>query len=411
MCPAAFFRDLKDIQTFSSLEEPRFRLYWISTLATYAASQMDMLIKGWLIFKMTGSAADLGIVTLAAGVPLIITSFFGGVIADRVDRHKSLLVTQAAAIGISMTMTVLLITNLLQYWHFIMLAALQGTVFAFIAPLRQSIVARLVKPANLLNAVALSSTSYNIMGVAGPAIAGLLLTFLPAYQVYYIIIGLYATGAITLVFIKLPAETAVKDRPFHLDMVEGFRYIGRNRKILVLLLIALVPSLLSLPYIYMLPALALGWLKEGQAGLGFLMAAAGVGALTGSLLAGSLSAVRSKGTLLLALMFMFGTCICLVTQVQIFPWVAIMLFFAAACCTAYMTMDNTLILSSVPQSIHGRIISIFIMTVGLTPIGALPMGFLADHIGIPATFLIAGCVAMLVAVAIYVFAPAIRKMR
>jgi predicted MFS family arabinose efflux permease len=136
-----------------------------------------------------------------------------------------------------------------------------------------------------------------------------------------------------------------------------------------------------------------------------------VGALTGSLLAGSLSAIKSKGTLLLALMFIFGTSICLVTQVQIFPWVAIMLFFAAACCTAYMTMDNTLILSSVPQSIHGRIISIFIMAVGLTPIGALPMGFLADHIGIPATFLIAGCVAMLVAVAIYVFAPVIRKMR
>ena len=411
MCPAAFFRDLKDIQTFSSLQEPGFRLYWISTLATYAASQMDMMIKGWLIFKMTGSAADLGIVTLAAGVPLIITSFFGGVIADRVDRHKSLLVTQAAAIGISMTMTVLLTNNLLQYWHFILLAALQGIVFAFIAPLRQSIVARLVKPANLLNAVALSSSSYNIMGVAGPAVAGLLLTFLPAYQAYYIIIGLYVIGAITLVFIRLPAEPAVKDRPFHLDMVEGFRYIGHNRKILVLLLIALVPSLFSLPYIYMLPALALGWLKESQVGLGFLLAAAGVGALTGSLLAGSLSAVKSKGTLLLALMFMFGTSICLVTQVQIFSWVATMLFFAAASSTAYMTMDNTLILSSVPQSIHGRIISIFIMTVGLTPIGALPMGFLADHIGIPATFMIAGCVAVLVAVAIYVFAPAIRKMR
>lgn len=402
---------MKGIQTFSSLEEPAFRLYWISTLATYAASQMDMLIKGWLIFRMTGSAADLGIVTLAAGVPLIITSLFGGVIADRFDRHKSLLVTQVAAIGISLTMTVLLITNLLQYWHFILLAALQGTVFAFIAPLRQSIVARLVKPSNLLNAVALSSSSYNIMGVAGPAIAGLLLTFLPAYQVYYIIIGLYATGAIMLVYIKLPAETAVNDRPFHLDMIEGFYYIGRNRKILVLLLIALVPSLLSLPYIYMLPALALGWLKEGQAGLGFLMAAAGVGALTGSLLAGSLSAIKSKGMLVLALMFMFGTSVCLITQAQIFPWAAVMLFFSAASSTAFMTMDNTLILSSVPHNIHGRIISIFVMTVGLTPIGALPMGFLADHIGIPATFLIAGSVAVLFAVAIYIFVPVIRKMR
>lgn len=393
------------------MDEPGFRLYWISTLATYAASQMDTMTKGWLIFKMTGLAADLGIVTLAAGVPLIITSFFGGVIADRVDRHKSLLVTQAAAIGIAITMTVLLMTHLLQYWHFILLAALQGTVFAFVAPLRQSIVARLVKPANLLNAVALSSASFNIMGVAGPALAGLLLTFIPAYQVYYIIIGLYATGAITLVFIKLTAETAVRDRPFHLDMLEGFRYIGSNRKILVLLLIALVPALFSLPYIYMLPALALGWLKEGQVGLGFLMAAAGVGALTGSLIVGSLSAVKSKGTLVLALMFMFGTSVCLVTQVQTFPWVAMMLFFAAVSSTAYMTMDNTLILSGVPHSIHGRIISIFVMTVGLTPIGALPMGFLADHIGIPATFLIAGCVAMFFAVAIYIFATAIRKMR
>jgi predicted MFS family arabinose efflux permease len=194
-------------------------------------------------------------------------------------------------------------------------------------------------------------------------------------------------------------------------MVEGFKYIGSNRKILVLLLIALVPALLSLPYIYMLPALALGWLKEGQVGLGLLMAAAGVGALTGSLIVGSLSAVKSKGLLVLALMFIFGTSVCLVAQVQIFPWVAIMLFFAAVSSTAYMTMDNTLILSSVPHNIHGRIISIFVMTMGLTPIGALPMGFLADHIGIPATFLIAGCVAVLFALAIYIFAPAIRKIR
>jgi MFS family permease len=402
---------LKNLQTFSSLYEPGFRLYWISTLATYAASQMDMMIKGWLIFEMTGLAVDLGMVTLAAGVPLIITSFFGGVIADRVDRHKSLLITQAAAIGIAATMTILLITHLLQYWHFILLAALQGIVFAFIAPLRQSIVARLVKPANLMNAVALSSTSYNIMGVAGPAAAGLLLTSMPAYQVYFIIIGLYITGAITLVYIRLPVEKVVGDRSFHLDMAEGFRYIGRNRKILVLLLIALVPAFLSLPYIYMMPALALGWLKEGQAGLGFLLAAAGIGALTGSLIVGSLSAIKSKGTLVLALMLMFGISLCLMTQFPIFAWVTIMLFFAAVNSTAYMTLDNTLILSSVPQAIHGRIISIFIMTVGLTPIGALPMGFLADHIGIPATFMIAGCVAALFALAIYIFAPTIRKMR
>ena len=88
-----------------------------------------------------------------------------------------------------------------------------------------------------------------------------------------------------------------------------------------------------------------------------------------------------------------------------------MLFLAAACSTSYMTMDNTLILSSVPHSIHGRIISIFVMTVGLTPIGALPMGFLADHIGIPATFLIAGLTASLFAVTILIFAPVIRRMR
>lgn len=393
------------------MSETGFRWYWISTLFTYAASQMDTMIKGWLIFKMTGSAANLGLVTMSAGIPLIVISLFGGLVADRVNRLRFLLVTQAAALLIALTMYILLATQLIEFWHFILLAALQGTTFAFIAPLRQSIVARLVQPSNLMSAIALSSTSFNIMGIAGPAAVGLLLTFMLPEQVYIFIVASYLCGAVMLAFIRLPRDKELTARPFHLELAEGFYYIGSDRRILGLLLVALVSSFFCIPYIYMLPALASSVLRVDQAGFGFLCAAAGMGSLIGSLAAGSLAGIKRKGALVLSLLIIFGAFIALSAQFQLYPLALLLILCAALTSTTYMTLCNTLILTNTPASIHGRVISIFIMTIGLTPIGALPMGAVADHIGIPATFLAAGSIAVLFAVIMWLSVPALKKVQ
>lgn len=397
------------MQTFSSLSSARFRWYWVSTLFTYAAAQMDTMIKGWLIFRMTGSAADLGLVTMAAGVPLILVSLFGGVVADRVDRLKSLVVTQFLALFIAITTATLLATQLIQFWHFIALAILQGLTFAFIAPLRQSIIARLVPPAELTSAVALSSASLNIMGILGPVSVGLMLTFLQPEQVYIIIIACYICGAAMLMLIKLQHDYSPAARPFHLDMAEGFRFIGAEGSVLGLLLVALVSSFFCIPYIYMLPALASKVLKVDQVGFGFLCAAAGAGSLIGSLAAGSLSGVKRKGSLVLVLMVIFGAFIALSAQFQLY-WVALLsIMFAALAGTAYMTLCNTMVLKDTPANLHGRVISIFTMAIGFTPLGGLPMGAMADQIGLPDTFMASGSIAVLFAIIMWLFVPALKK--
>jgi MFS family permease len=401
---------LKNTQGFSALNESGFRIYWISTLSVYAAAQMDAMIKGWLIYKLTGSAADLGLVTLAAGVPLVIVSLFGGVIADRVNKQKMLIVMQIVAMLLAVTVSVLLSTKLIQYWHFIAFSMVQGCLFALIAPLRQSMVPRLVKPENLVSAISLTATSFNFMGIAGPVAAGLLLTVMLPEQVYYIIIALFALGTFLLSFTKTPRNAEISTQAFHLDMLEGFRYMTGNRKIVLLLVIAFILSFFCAPYIYMMPALAVGAMHLDQKGLGFLLAAAGVGALIGSLVTGFLVSIKRRGILLLVLMSAFGCGVALAAQFQSVPLAMLMLLCAGISGTAIATLNNSVLLLTAPSNLHGRVISIFTMTMALIPIGALPMGAVADHIGIPLTFLAAGSTAIVFALILWLFIPAVRKL-
>lgn len=394
---------------FTSLAEGRFRWYWTSTLFTYAAAQMDATIKGWLIFRITGSAADLGIVTLAGGIPLIIGSLFGGLIADRRDRMKSLLVTQAVALTLAVTTCLLLATGAIQYWHFIALAAAQGLMFAFIAPLRQSITARLVRPENLASAVALNSTSYNIMGIIGPASVGLMLTTLLPQQVYFAIIACYICGAAMLAFIRIPEGNPQPSRPLYLDLSEGFSFIRRDRLVLGLLLTALVCSLFCIPYIYMLPALAYKVLKVDQAGFGFLCAAAGTGALLGSLAAAPLTGLKHKGLLVMAFVAAFGAFITLASQGNSYQAALLFVLLASLAATACLVLCNTLVLKNTPPPLHGRVISVYTMTMAFTPLGGLPMGAAADAIGLPATFIAAGAIAIISTASISLTTPGLRR--
>jgi len=370
---------------------------------------MDVVIKGFLIYQMTGSAANLGIVTMAAGIPLILGSIFGGIVADRVDRMKLLLVTQAVAMSLATVMTILLATEVIQFWHFIVLAALGGTTLAFVAPLRQSVIARLVTPNHLMSAVALSSASFNIMGILGPAAVGLLLAFIPPYEAYLVIVICFLIGAVMLAFIRIPRDNSLAAGPFHLELAEGFRFILNNRPILGLLLVALVSSLFIIPNSLLMPALASAVLKVDQVGFGFLCAARGVGALTGSLVTASLNQARNKGLLVLVFLAIYGILSALSAQFQVYPLALLLVLGAGLTGTVFITLCNTLILTNTPAKMHGRIISIYTMAVGLTPIGTLPMGAAADGIGLPATFLIAGAIAVVFAVIMWFSILSMRK--
>jgi predicted MFS family arabinose efflux permease len=178
---------------------------------------------------------------------------------------------------------------------------------------------------------------------------------------------------------------------------------------MLLLLIAIILSFFCVPYLYMMPALAIGVLKLDQKALGFLLASAGIGALIGSLATGSLSNMKHKGVLMLVLLLAFGGGVALCAQFNSFPLALVLILCAAVSGTAFTTLNNTMLLMKTPPALHGRVISIFTMTSALTPIGALPMGAMADFIGIPSTFLIAGSIAILFAILLWLFAPSMRN--
>jgi predicted MFS family arabinose efflux permease len=262
-----------------------------------------------------------------------------------------------------------------------------------------------------MSAVALSAGSYNVMGIVGPAAVGLMLAFIAPEQVYLVIIAFYVFGAVMLTFLKLPAGTSRLPGLSLSGLGEAFRFIGRERVVLGMLLTALTLSLFCIPYIYLLPALASDVLKVDQTGFGFLCAAAGTGALMGSLIAGSLASVRRKGMAVLLLAALFGAFLCLSGQSQAYPLALLLILCTALASSACMTLCNTLILTMTPPAMHGRVISIFTMTTGLTPMGALPMGAAADHFTLPVAFMASGIIAGTFAVSMWLASPSIRKMR
>ena len=200
--------------TFSSLQVRNYRWYWISTLASYAGMQMDMVVRGWLIFQMTGSALALGIVSLASGVPIVVISVFSGAIADRVHKRNTLILFQSGAAVIALTIAALIATGSIQWWYFIIAAILQGIIFSFIAPLRQALIPELVERRYLLNAVALGSASLNIMRIAGPSLAGILLAIIGSAMTYGIITMNYGIEQSCCFLFPYSSQQVSKNPPY-----------------------------------------------------------------------------------------------------------------------------------------------------------------------------------------------------
>ena len=164
---------LSRVHTFDSLRESSYRWLWLGMLGSFAGMQMQMLARGWLVVdELEGSALDLGIVTSSSGAPLLLLSLFGGVVSDRFPKRNLLVVTQTANGIIALLVAVLIVTDLVQMWHMIVVGALSGTVFAFNMPGRQSLIPELVSRDKLSNAVALNSAGMNLNRIIAPGVAG-----------------------------------------------------------------------------------------------------------------------------------------------------------------------------------------------------------------------------------------------
>jgi len=400
------------MEAFSALRNRNFRWYWIGMLASFNAMQMQMVARGWLVYTMTDSSFALGLVTAGFGISMFIFSLYGGAVADRVEKRNLMVITRGGMGAVSLIITILITLGRIELWHLIISSLVSGAFMAFYMPGRQAFVVELVGKDSLLNAIALNSIALNICRIASPALAGILIKLIGLTGVYWVITISSLLVVLTLLMIPPGRVDKTETRaPVLKDIVEGLKHVLHNKIILLLLLIGFIPILTAMPYQLLMPVFAKNVFKAGETGLGLLMSAVGVGALSGSTLIASLGNIERKGLVTIFSGFIFGVFLILFALSPSLLPALVFLFIAGIGSSMYMTLNNTLVMTNIPEELIGRVMSIYMMTFGLMPLATLPAGALADIIGAPYT--VAGGASILVVFILFIsiFTPQIRNLK
>ena len=398
-------------QATESLANVEFRRVFIGNMAFFLAMGGQGIVRPWLAYELTDSTFALGIVTAAMAVPMFFFSPVGGVLADRVERRRLIVVAQALAMATEAVVLALLLGGQLEFWHLVAAAASLGCCFPLVMPARSAIVFDLVGRRGLGAAMALNMTGVNVTRVVGPASAGYLISLIDVEGAYIVNLVLYGIALSAMLTVRrLPPPPGAKDHSITKNLLEGFRYLGQDRLVLILLLFGLVPQFLAMPFQNVLPAFATDVWDAGPSGFGILHASVGVGAVVGSLYIASRSQEKGRLEMMMGAAIGFGL---LLTAFAMSPffWPAAGLAFAANIGTSvFSTLNNVSIHLVIPDRVRGRISSFLMMSVSLPLLGTLPVGAAADAIGAPSAVGIASLLAVEMAIAFYLFSPKLRSL-
>ncbi|MFC2058160.1 MFS transporter [Chloroflexota bacterium] len=397
--------------TFKSLENRNYRWFWLSALAAFTSMQMQVFARGWLVYDLTGSSLALGWVSFAFGIPIMLISPLGGTVTDRVDKRNLLITTQILAGVANLVIAVLISLGAIEVWHLMASAALTGIIFAFNTPGRQSMIPELVEREQLMNAIALSSGAMNLTRIFAPALAGILVGIIGIDWVYYFTVICFGVAAAFLFMIP-PLGKPIRDATSTMktEVIEGFNYVRRSPILLALLTLAFVPIVFGMPYQMLMPAFAVEVLDAGASGLGFLMAAIGIGALFGSLSIATLGNFKHKGMLLYGALIVFGAFLIGFAGSSNFYLSLFLLLGLGAASTSYMATNNTMIQLNVADGMRGRVMGIYMVTIGLFPLGVLPVGAIAEFLGAQLAVGVSGAFLILFTIAMALLRPSLRKL-
>jgi MFS family permease len=377
---------------------PVFRRFWLGALAASVGQWMQQVALGWLAIIMTNSPGFVGIVTFSAGLPFLVVAPFGGALIDRLDRRRLMLACQALAFLLATIMAFDVMTGLVQPWHLPIAAFLNGSLQALLIPNQQALVPALLPRAVLTNGIGLMSAGQNMTRVVGPSIAGVVIGGIgvgPTFLAQAAALAVAFVLVFSVVLPPRPPRSATGRGVF-----DGIRLIASRPDLRGLFLLASIPTLFVFPYIGFLNVFALDVLHIGAEGLGLLMATSGAGAVVGSLLVASAARTEGNGRVLLGLTVLYGVPIVAVALSRTL-WVTLpMLFLAGVLGAAFMSGNNAMIQHRVGDDIRGRVMGAYMLTWGFMPLGSLPMGMLADRVGIT-TAVAAGAIVSSVLAAIY----------
>jgi MFS family permease len=379
-------------QMLRALRHRNFQLFFSGQLISLIGTWMDNIAEAWLVYRLTGSSLLLGTVAFAGQIPVFLLAPIGGMVADRWNRQRVVIATQASSMVLAGILAVLTLTHRITVWEVVVLAALMGAVNAFDIPARQAFLVDMVGREDLMNAIALNSSMFNGARVIGPSIAGILVASIgegwcfAANSISYIAVII---GLVLMHVSRAPVEVR-RVSPFE-HIVEGFRFVWNTGPIRALLLLLGLVSLVAMPYSVLMPIFAAKILHGNARTLGVLMGATGVGALGGALTLATRSGVKGLGRWVAVACASFGTFLILFSFSRWHVLSVVLLVPVGFAMMVQMASSNTLIQAMVPDRLRGRAMAVYsMMFMGMAPIGALLSGWSADHIGAQWTLAIGG---------------------
>ncbi len=400
------------LERYPALGFPLYRRYWFASFASVGATQLIALGQGWLIFELTGSALQLGMLGAAASLPNIAMTLFGGVIADRFDKRQILRCTSLAITALLATLAWLDFTEQVAVWHVITIAATFSAITGLDWPTRVAIYPHLVERPAFMSAVALNAFIWQATRMAIPALGGVVMYLADTWLIF----ALSSLGFFTMfvvisgIHVKLPEPT--EHSPLQ-QLLQGLRYIWRSTLFKWLLFLTFVGMFFSQSYVQILPVFV-GTLGLAEQAYGYLLSAGGVGSIAGTLVIGSLNAQRPIGQ------YMFAGAAASVLALAGFVFAAqagwfvgalLSVFLVSACSSIYMIISMTILQMRVPDDLRGRVMGIHTIGYSLVPLGGLFLGALAEHTGAGAAVLYSGGIYLVVLLAVWASRENLRNVR
>ena len=377
-----------------ALRSRNYRLFIAGQGVSLVGTWMQHVAMSWLVYRLTGSAILLGVVGFTSQIPTIFISPVAGVLADRWDRRRLLLVTQTLAMLQAIFLAVVVLTGIVQVWQIILLSLILGIVNACDIPIRQSFVVEMVEEReNLGNAIALNSSMVNTARLVGPAIAGLLVASVGEGICFVLNALSYLAVILALAALQIPpaAKPSQARRPILHELQEGFLYAYRFSPIRSILLLLALVSLMGMPYSVLAPVFAKEILHGGAHTFGFLMTGAGSGALVGTLYLASRRSVRGLGLVIVRATILFAVGIAIFALSGNFLLSLTALALAGFGGMTIVASCNTVLQTILDEDKRGRVMSFFTMAfIGVAPFGSLGAGAMAGIIGPRDTLLLGG---------------------
>jgi MFS family permease len=393
-----------------ALHSRNYRLFVSGQLVSLIGTWMQMVAQSWLIYRLTGSAALLGLIGFASQIPVFVLAPLGGVVADRADRHRVLVTTQSSMMVLAFVLAGLTLSGYVQVWHIFTLASMLGVTNAFDTPARQAFLVEMVDRDDIVNAIALNSSMLNGARVVGPGVAGVVVATVGEGWCFMLNAISYVAviGALLMMRVRARPQAHAPVSAWE-SVVEGFVYSWQTKPVRALLLLLGLVSVMGMPYSVLMPIIADRVLHGGPNAYGLLLSSSGVGALAGAATLTLRRHIRGLGRWVALSASAFGVALIAFSLSRTLWISALLLVPAGFFMMIEMAASNTLIQSMIPDRLRGRVMSVYsMMFMGMAPLGALGAGVVAAPLGAPVTVAIGGAVCLVGGLVFGAGLPALR---